>query len=151
MRLALLGVLGLLLTSAATHAAAPQDPTRSELVHQLDLFAQRMHDKQENEILASYSRYAVFEDPSGQRFSTPAQLRKLYDHVFAAYDSDLHLGAPTILWVGHSAHLSGTYTETLRDRRTGQLQHPKGEYRFHLMKLSSGEWTFTLMQWTAQP
>jgi ketosteroid isomerase-like protein len=56
-----------------------------------------MHDKQEDAILTSYTPGAVFIDPSGKRFSTPEQRRKLYDQVFATYDSDLHFDRPTIV------------------------------------------------------
>jgi ketosteroid isomerase-like protein len=114
---------------------------------QLNLFAQRMHDKQEDAILASYTKDAVFIDPSGKRFTTPEQMRKLYDQVFATYDSDLHFSEPSLLMNGHSFHVSGTFTEDLRDRHTGTVQHIHGTYQFRLAAFHDGHWAFTRMQW----
>jgi ketosteroid isomerase-like protein len=123
------------------------DPSIPVITAQLNTYAQRMHDKQEDAILASYTNDAVFIDPSGMRFTTPAQMRKLYDQVFATYDSDLHFSAPTLVMHGHSYHVSGTFTEDLRDRRTGTVQHIHGTYQFRLAAFYDGHWAFTRMQW----
>lgn len=106
-----------------------------------------MHDKQENAILASYTNDAVFIDPSGKRFSTPVEMRKLYDQVFADYDSDLHFSEPTVFMNGHSYHLSGTFSEDLRDRHTGEVQHLSGTYQFRVAAFYDGHWSFTRMEW----
>jgi ketosteroid isomerase-like protein len=137
--------MALVLQSAG--GPAPQ-PDRSIVAGQLSIFAQRMHDKQESAILSSYTRDAVFIDPSGKRFSTPAQLRALYDQVFDNFDSDLHFGPPAVRLHGSAFHASGTYTETLRNRKTGAVQQIQGTYDFTLRTYYDGHWSFSRMKWT---
>jgi ketosteroid isomerase-like protein len=123
------------------------NPDIVAVTKQLNIFAQRMHDKQEDAILVSYTPDAVFIDPSGKRFTTPTQMRKLYDQVFATYDSDLHFSTPVLVMHGHAYHVSGTFTEDLRDRHTGTVQHLSGIYQFRLAAFYDGHWSFTRMQW----
>jgi ketosteroid isomerase-like protein len=131
------------------HAAVPAaDPSLPEITQELNTFAQRMHDKKEDAILRSYTADAVFIDPSGKRFSTSSQLRALYDQVFATFDSDLRFEQPVIVRRGHSYHTSGVFTETLRNRKTGQVQHISGRYQFNLTPFYDGHWAFTRMQWS---
>jgi len=115
---------------------------------QLNLYAQRMHDKQEDAVLASYTKDATFVDPAGHHCTTPAQLRQLYDTIFATYDSDLHFNSPEIHLRGTAFHVSGTYTETLRDRKSGHTMHSHGTYNFTLRSFYDGRWSFSRMQWT---
>jgi ketosteroid isomerase-like protein len=139
--------LFLLATLLLQQPAAVPNPSTSAIVQQLTLFAQRMHDKQETAILASYTSDAVFLDPEGHRFETPAQLRKLYDQVFATFDADLHFDPPSIDQRGHSFHTAGTYTETLTNRKTGEVQHLHGRYRINFSPFYDGHWAITRMQW----
>jgi ketosteroid isomerase-like protein len=128
--------------------APPPGSNSAVIAQQLSVFAQRMHDKQENAILSSYTRDAVFIDPSGKRFSTPAQLRALYDQVFDNFDSDLHFGPPAVRLHGSAFHASGSYTETLRNRKTGAVQQIQGTYDFTLRTYYDGHWSFSRMKWT---
>jgi ketosteroid isomerase-like protein len=125
----------------------PIDADVAAVSHQLSTFAQRMHDKQEDAILGSFTPDAVFIDPSDRGFSTPAQRRKLYDQVLATYDSDLHFDEPTIVMHGHSFHTSGKFTEKLRNRQTGAVQQISGTYQFRLATFYDGHWAFTRMEW----
>jgi ketosteroid isomerase-like protein len=140
----------LMAVSLQQPSVAPAPDTDVVVAQQLSIFAQRMHDKQESAILSSYTRDAVFIDPSGKRFNTPAQLRSLYDQVFDNLDSDLHFGPPTVLRRGSAFQASGTYTETLRNRKTGVLQQIHGTYDFNLRTYYDGHWSFSRMKWTME-
>jgi ketosteroid isomerase-like protein len=139
-------VMAVLLQQPPTTPAS--DSNTAFIAQQLSVFAQRMHDKQESAILSSYTRDAVFIDPSGKRFSTPAQLRTLYNQVFDNFDSDLHFGPPTVRVHGSAFHSSGAYTETLRNRKSGVSQQIHGTYDFTLRSYYDGHWSFSRMQWT---
>ena len=138
-------VIAVLLQQPASAPAPDRDAAVSQ---QLSVFAQRMHDKLENDILSSYTRDAVFIDPSGKRFNTPAQLRALYDQVFDNFDSDLHFGPPTVRHRGSAFHASGSYTETLGNRKTKAVQQIQGTYDFTLRTYDDGHWSFSRMKWT---
>jgi ketosteroid isomerase-like protein len=118
-------LMSVALLRQAAVAVAPDRDT-SAIAQQLSIFAQRMHDKQEEAILSSYTRDAVFIDQSGNRFSSPLALRKLYDQVFDNLDSDLHFGPPAVRRNGSAFHAIGTYTETLGNRETGSVQQIQG-------------------------
>jgi len=140
-----------LLVSAALlqqPADAPAPKRDAVIAQQLAIFAQRMHDKQEEAILSSYTRNAVFIDPSGKRFSSPIAIRKLYDQVFDNLDSDLHFGPPEVRRHGSAFRASGTYTETLGNHKTGAVQQIHGTYDFTLWTYYDGHWSFSRMKWT---
>ena len=98
-------------------------------------FVDDMRTKNLEDVLSLYTANAVFLDPEGHRFATPAALRSLYVQVFATYDSD--------------------YTEDLRTRATGEVQHLCGGFRFDWVRQPSGtgqaRWLIERMQWTAKP
>jgi len=68
--------------------------------------------------------------------------------VAAAFDSDLHLKMHDLFRSGTLAIEHGTYTETLRDRASGKMEHIDGTYRFTALFQSDGRWLFTQMEWT---
>ncbi len=110
-------------------------------------FVGDLHDKNVNDVLTLYTPDAIFIDPDGHRYSGTA-LRKLYEQVTAAYDSDLHLKMLRLTRSNDIAIEHGTYTETLRDRATGKVEHIHGTYRFTAQVQSDGRWLFTRMVWT---
>jgi ketosteroid isomerase-like protein len=142
--------LPLLLSAALLQQPADVVALKRDAViaQQLAIFAQRMHDKQEEAILSSYTRDAVFIDPSGKRFSSPEELRKLYDQVFDILDSDLHFGPPMVRRRGSAFHASGSYTEILGNHKTGAIQQIHGTYDFTLRSFYDGHWSFSRMKWT---
>jgi hypothetical protein len=82
----LLLAVALLIPSAAApvfphHKAPPTLPTRQ--------FAEDMHSKDVEDIRSLYTTDAIFTDPTGQTFTGADSLRKLYEQIFATYDSDI--------------------------------------------------------------
>jgi ketosteroid isomerase-like protein len=143
MRLALVAILLL------QQPAPPQRPPRPDLPTQR--FVDDMRSKNIEDVLALYTPDAVFSDPQGHTFSTPVAMRKLYQQVFATYDSDLHLN-PTSVTVDRDNGIgvavdSGTYTEDLTVRSTGEVLHPAGAYRFVWKLQPDGHWLLTRMEW----
>lgn len=110
-------------------------------------FVRDLHDKNVDDVLTLYTPDAIFIDPDGHRYSGPA-LRKLYEQVTATFDSDLHLKALGITRSDGIAIEHGTYTETLRNRATGKVQHIRGTYRFTAQVQSDGRCLFKRMLWT---
>jgi ketosteroid isomerase-like protein len=111
-----------------------------------DEFVRDLHDKKIDELLALYTPDAVFVNPDGKRIPR-AGLRRLYDQVTAALDSDLHLTTVRIRRHGNTAVETGTYTETLGHRDTGQIENVHGAYLFALRRAADGRWRYARMEW----
>lgn len=101
-------------------------------------------------VLRLYTVDAVFVNPDGARVSGAKSLRRLYRTVFSTYDSDLRL-EPKIVSALAQGRLecveAGAYTEDLRTRATGQVQHAHGRYRFTSRQGAGGRWRFSRMEW----
>jgi ketosteroid isomerase-like protein len=110
-------------------------------------FIRDLHDKNIDDVLTLYTPDAIFIGPDAHRYSGPA-LRKLYEQVTAAFDSDLHLKRLGLTRSNSIAVEHGTYTETLRNRATGNVKHIHGTYRFKAQEQSDGRWLFMRMAWT---
>lgn len=109
-------------------------------------FVRDLHDKKIEDVLTIYTADAVFVNPDGKEISG-AGLRKLYEEVTKAFDSDLHLKRLKVEQEGETAVETGSYTETLRHRDTGKVDHVHGSYRFALRREPDGEWRYTRMEW----
>lgn len=109
-------------------------------------FVRDLHDKNIDDVLALYAPDAVFVNPDGTEATGPG-LRKLYEQVAAAFDSDLHLTSLSIQVDGDTAVEDGTYTETLGHRDTGMIDHVHGKYRFAFRRITDGRWLYTRMEW----
>ena len=110
-------------------------------------FVRDLHDKNIDDVLTLYAADAVFVDPDGHRSRGPA-LRRLYEQVTVAFDSDLHLKSLGLTHHREVAVEHGTYTETLRDRASGKVEQIHGTYRFTARVQPDGRWLFTRMVWT---
>lgn len=110
-------------------------------------FVRDLHDKNVADVLTLYTPDAIFVGPEHHRYTGPA-LRKLYEQVTATFDSDLHLKRLGLTRDNDTATEHGTYTETLRDRATGAVQHIHGTYHFRAQAQPDGRWLFTRMAWT---
>jgi len=145
MRLFLAAAL-LLQTAPAT---SPQLPTQNWI---LDMAAKNLDD-----ILSMYTPDAVFVDPSGKQFSTPAAIHDLYVQIFATYDSNLTRGKGTIAIEGNPqvpgaiAVESAAFTEDLRTRATNTTAHICGDYRFTYVLQKNSKWLISRMEWTMKP
>ena len=116
-----------------------------------------MQAKNLEDVLSLYTPDAVFIDPKGHQFTTPDALRKLYQQVFATYDSDLTRGKGTIAIQGDPqvagavAVEAADYTENLTTRATKTIAHVCGDYRFTYILQKDGNWLISRMEWTESP
>jgi hypothetical protein len=136
-------------------ASVPSLPT--------DRFVRDMRAKDMEDALSMYEEMAIFIDPEGHTFIGADALRKLYEQVFATYDSDLHLHRTGLAPTGRIysdlqpgrpvSPLSvetGDYDEDLRLRATGVVQHLCGEYKFIWRFTDRRTWLISRMEWTSK-
>ena len=115
-----------------------------------------MQAKSLEDILSLYTPDAVFIDPTGKQFTTPDALHKLYEQVFATYDSDLTRGKGTIAVQGDPqvpgaiAVEAAEYNENLHTRATNTTAHVCGDYRFTYILQQNGHWLISRMEWTTK-
>ena len=109
-------------------------------------FVRDLREKKIDDVLRLYTADAVFVQPDGTKVGGAA-LRKLYEQVTGALDSDLHLHAAKVERKGNEAVEAGAYSETLRHRDTGKTEDVHGSYRFAGRRCADGSWRFTRMEW----
>jgi ketosteroid isomerase-like protein len=114
-------------------------------------FETAMASKQRERVLKLYSPDVVFLDEVSRRLQGRAELEGLYATVFAEYDSHLRLTPSTVARRRWATRLvcveDGRFTEDLRDRSSGVVQHAHGPYRFAYARDADGRWRFVLMDW----
>jgi ketosteroid isomerase-like protein len=132
---------GLLIQATAAHQSAADAADSIDARFVLD-----MHDKKIDDVLTLYAKDAVFLQPDGTEVSG-AGLRALYEQVFKAFDSDLHLKRTGLKHDLNTVIEDGTYTETLGHRDTGKLDNVMGTYRFTLHLDPDGQWRYSRMEW----
>jgi ketosteroid isomerase-like protein len=109
-------------------------------------FVRDLHDKKMDDVLTLYTADAVFVNPDGSTATGPG-MRKLYEQVFAAFDSDLHLKPAHFGRHGDTGVEDGTYEEALGHRDTGKVDQIHGTFRFSMRRDSDGQWRYTRMEW----
>jgi ketosteroid isomerase-like protein len=120
-------------------------------------YADDMRAKNIEDILSLYTPGATFTDPDGNTFSTPDAMRKLYEQVFAAYDSDLTFTVKnqSVNGDGYSAGTtaveSDDYEETLQTRATKTMQQVCGDCIFTWVRQADGVWLMSSQKWTVRP
>ena len=132
-------------------------------------FIDDMRDKNIDDVLSLYTPDAVFVDPEGHQFVGAQALRKLYEQVFATYDSDLtFFGFRTLItgsYGSETVQQAGFYSENLRTRSTGIAQHVCGGYRVTyrpywghsyeqmgpMTHKAGSYWLISRQEWTSAP
>jgi ketosteroid isomerase-like protein len=109
-------------------------------------FVHDLHDKKIDDVLKLYTSDAVFVNPDGSENTGPG-LRKLYEQVTTAFDSDLHLKCVSVKRNLNTLIEDGTYTEELGHRDSGTIDHVHGTYRFTVHLDADGEWRYSRMEW----
>jgi ketosteroid isomerase-like protein len=141
----LLSIALLLLFQARSGDA--QTPSQVPAADALDArFVSDLHDKKIDDVLTLYASDAVFVNPDGTEATGPG-LRKLYEQVTAAFDSDLHLKRGSLKRSVNTLIEDGTYTEELGHRDTGKVDHTHGTYKFTMHRDADGAWRFSRMEW----
>lgn len=136
MRILLVALFALLL--------APSDSfegLRSEWV-------QDLHQKRIEASVALYAPDGVFIQPDGARIEGTAALRGLFNNITSTFDSDLQFSSQRVQISGDLAFDSGTYTEKLVDRATGNHLHSKGSYLTIYRRQPDGSWKILEQVWT---
>jgi len=114
-------------------------------------FVLDMRTKDIHDVLSLYTADAVFIQPDGARVVGTSALRRLYETVFATYDSELAARdfeiEPTDSGSGVCVQ-SGPYQETLRLRRDGTQMTVRGTYRFTYRRTGRRRWLISEMAWT---
>ena len=135
--------IALLLLMQAPAAAAPR-PAFADALD--DRFVLDLHDKKIDDVLTLYTPNAVFVNPDGSEATGPG-LRELYEHVTAAFNSDLQLKCVSLKRDLNTVLEDGTYTEELGRRDTGKVDHVQGTYRFTMHMDVDGKWRYSRMEW----
>jgi uncharacterized protein (TIGR02246 family) len=125
----------------------PSLPTRQ--------YADDMRAKNLEDILSLYTPDATFTDPDGKTYSTPEDLRNLYQQVFTTYDADLTftIKDQNVKYsdgLASSAVESDSYEEALLTRATKIVQHVCGEVTFTWVRQSDGQWLIASQKWTSK-
>jgi len=149
MRLLLVAALLLQPAVIFPHRRVPPSlPTRQ--------YADDMRAKNIGDILSLYTQDATFTDPDGKTYSSPEDLRKLYEQVFATYDSDLSFTVKdqNVKYsdgLASSAIEADSYEEALLTRSTKTLQHVCGDVVFTWVRQGDGQWLIASQRWTSKP
>lgn len=121
-------------------------------------FVSDMRTKNIDDVLQLYAPDAVFVDPNGNKFATPDDLRKLYEQVFATYDSDIEFTRTSLKLVKGDASKVGSlavetdaYRENLLARKTKQVQVVCGESTSSWVRQDDGRWLMSSQTWTSKP
>jgi peptidoglycan/xylan/chitin deacetylase (PgdA/CDA1 family) len=113
-------------------------------------WAHNLYEKQIDASVAEYTPDADFVQPDGGIVHGTAALRKLYETITAAYDSDLVFNSTHLDIAGDLATDSGTYREILVERTTGKRLLHSGAYRTVYHRTSDGHWLIARQEWPAE-
>jgi ketosteroid isomerase-like protein len=129
--------------------AKPAAPTVTDDLAKLrGLWAQELHDKQLDQIIALYAPDAAFLAPSGGRFTGQAEIRGLFKTIMDTVTSNLTLHSMVTESSGDLAYDSGDYTETLVPTKGGPDQHYQGDYLMVFKRQENGKWLIVQHAWT---
>jgi peptidoglycan/xylan/chitin deacetylase (PgdA/CDA1 family) len=148
----LIGLFGLALTQGRGQSSYEPDgvapgSTADVFAPLREQWALNLHDKKIDAAMAAFAPDVEFVDP-GHDVHGIADLRKLYETITAAYDSDLIFHSKQVNNNGESATDSGTYRETLVVRSTGQRMYLGGTYRTQYRRGTAGGWLIVKLVWT---
>ena len=129
----------------APHTATPD--AFALLRHQ---WAHNLHEKQVASSIAEGSADTEFIQPDGSSVHGAEALRKLFDTVTAAYDSNLTFQSSGVESTGDHATDKGSYREILTDRATGKRQLIHGGYATEYLHTASGGWLIARQSWTME-
>ena len=136
-------------TDSATTNAQPATPTVADDLAKLRAqWAQELHDKQLDKIIALYAPDAAFLAPSGGRFTGQAEIRGLFKTIMDTVTSNITFRSIATESSGDLAFDSGDYSETLVPTKSGPDQHYKGDYLIVFRRQKDGHWLIVQQVWT---
>jgi ketosteroid isomerase-like protein len=140
-----------LLTTANSAASAPNSAASvvaDDLAKLRGQWAQELHDKQLDQIIALYAADAAFLAPSGGRFTGQPAIRGLFKTIMDTVTSNITFHSIVTESSGDLAFDSGDYSETLVPTKSGPDQHYKGDYLIVLRRQKDGKWLIVQQVWT---
>jgi ketosteroid isomerase-like protein len=111
-------------------------------------WAQDLHDKQLDKIIALYAADAAFLAPSGGRFTGQTEIRGLFKTIMDTVTSNITFHSIVTESSGDLAFDSGDYSETLVPTKSGPDQHYKGDYLIVFRRQKDGAWLIVQQVWT---
>lgn len=136
-------------TDSVTTNAQPATPTVADDLAKLRAqWAQELHDKQLDKIIALYAPDAAFLAPSGGRFTGQAEIRGLFKTIMDTVTSNITFRSIVTESSGDLAFDSGDYSETLVPTKSGPDQHYKGDYLIVFRRQKDGHWLIVQQVWT---
>ncbi|MGB7133909.1 MAG: nuclear transport factor 2 family protein [Acidobacteriaceae bacterium] len=128
--------------------ALGQTGARDEFAPLRQEWAQDLRAKNVRAAVALYSPDATFIDPDGSRAHGIAPIRQLFEAAAQVYDSTLEFHPQRVETSGVLAVDSGTYTQTMVVRATGEQQVSSGSYVM-VYRREDGSWKILEQVWTA--
>jgi len=129
--------------------AKPAAPSVTEDLARLrGQWAQELHDKQLDQIIALYATDAAFLAPSGGRFTGQTAIRGLFKTIMDTVTSNITFHSIVTESSGDLAFDSGDYSETLVPTKSGPDQHYKGDYLIVFRRQKDGHWLIVQQVWT---
>jgi ketosteroid isomerase-like protein len=134
--------------SHATEAKPAAPNVADDLAKLRGQWAQELHDKQLDQIIALYAPDAAFLAPSGGRFTGQAEIRGLFKTIMDTVTSNITFHSIVTESSGDLAFDSGDYNETLVPTKSGPDQHYKGDYLIVFRRQKDGRWLIVQQVWT---
>ena len=134
-----------------TATAAPQASTLATLARMREGWVQDLRAKQLEPILKFYAPDAVFLQPTGERITGAAALRKLFQTIMSTFNSDLTLHSQNTEASDALAYDSGNFEETLTTIATGAKIMAKGSYLIIYKRQPGGAWQIVQHAFTGAP
>jgi uncharacterized protein (TIGR02246 family) len=131
---------------AGAKSAAPS--VNEELAKLRAQWAQELHDKELDKIIALYAPDAAFLAPSGGRFTGQTAIRGLFKTIMDTVTSNITFHSIVTESSGDLAFDSGDYNETLVPTKSGPDQHYKGDYLIVFRRQKDGQWLIVQQVWT---
>ena len=133
-------------SNAGAKPAAPS--VKEEFAKLRRQWAQELHDKELDKIIALYAPDAAFLAPSGGRFTGQDEIRGLFKTIMDTVTSNITFHSIVTESSGDLAFDSGDYSETLVPTKSGPDQHYKGDYLIVFRRQKDGQWRIVQQVWT---
>jgi uncharacterized protein (TIGR02246 family) len=121
---------------------------KEELAKLREQWAQELHDKQLDQVIALYAPDAAFLAPSGGCFTGQTEIRGLFKTIMDTVTSNITFHSIVTESSGDLAYDSGDYSETLVPTKGGPDQHYKGDYLIVFRRQKDGKWLIVQQVWT---
>jgi uncharacterized protein (TIGR02246 family) len=155
-------LLSLILLTVSTATALPQSlPPQSTAIpvnfhppHFSALreeWADNLHNRNLEAAIALYAPDAAFLQPDGTRVEGRPAIRNLYQTVMATFDSTIQFNSHTVEYSKDLAFDSGTYNETLTNRKTGTTIHTSASYLTIYRRSPEDKWLIIQQAWPNAP